>query len=175
MPQQSIHDNDQVAAFAELAEQYCQLIDTHESISKKEFIKQTAIILAKLFAAASELIELPMDLSEGENPDSDVGQAHEDWQSMFSRLQKKWGKDDQYWMVFNSYIEDAPLSNSLSDDLAGIYIDMKLGLSVFGRSEKDNRNSAFTWKFHFLVHWGRHCSCALQAIHQLMEREGLED
>lgn len=175
MPKQSMSSNDQVAMFAKLAEQYCHLIDTHEDISKLEFIKKAAILLAKLFAAGAELTELPMDLSKGKNPDSSIEDAHNDWQTNFDSLQKKWGKDDQYWMVFNSYIEKAPLCNSLSDDLADIYTDMKRGLNVFGRSEKDNRNSAFTWKFHFLAHWGKHCACALRAINQLMQREGLED
>ena len=171
MPQQSIRDNEQVAAFAKLAEQYCLLIDRREDISKPEFIKKVAVILAKLFAAGTELIDLPVDLSKSELiKDKTWDKTFDDWKTIFDSLRNKFGEDDQYWVVFNPYIENAPTSPSLGDDLTDIYIDLKRGLSVFGRSERDSLDSVWEWKFYFLEHWGRHCSCALQAIHRLLER-----
>lgn len=67
-----------------------------------------------------------------------------------------------YWDVFNPLEEDVPVFNSLADDLADIYRDIKSGLSLY--DEGYLSGAAWEWRFNFFDHWGWHLVGAQRAI-----------
>ena len=149
-----------------IAGAYCNLIDSCENMSKEEFVRAIGKTLGKLFAAAIELLEVRIDVSEHYEA---MTMSHDDWSKLFSSLRKKLGDDDGYWIVFDPYNEEAPVFTSLSDDLSDIYRDLRSGLDAFGKSERDSHEAVWIWQFGFQGHWGHHCSCAMRPISKLLE------
>jgi hypothetical protein len=162
-----IHDNEHVAAFVGAAQQYCELIDMRSRFSKEDFIRECAVILPRLFSSAVTLPDFSDDASEVRLL---KGMTGDQWNALFKDLGGKLGDDDRYWIVFDPYKEEAPVSTSLSDDLADIYRNVKTALQVYGKSAEDSRDAIWHWRFHFLHHWGQHCSSALHAIYWVLER-----
>lgn len=70
-----------------------------------------------------------------------------------------------YWAVFEP-LKDAPedpIFNLLSDDLADIHRDVKEGLLLYDQGKLDD--GVWEWRFNYDIHWGRHLTGALHAIH----------
>lgn len=87
--------------------------------------------------------ELP-DLGIGKNIDA-VSISHDEWSQFF----KKFGglPVNSYFDVFNPLQEEEPVINSLADDLADIYRDLKEGLSLFEANHPID--AAWEWRFGF--------------------------
>jgi hypothetical protein len=58
---------------------------------------------------------------------------------------------------------EEPTVGDLADDLLDIYTDVKAGLLYFERGHA--QQAVFQWKFTWGVHWGRHATSALRAMH----------
>ena len=58
---------------------------------------------------------------------------------------------------------EEPSVGDLADDLLDIYTDVKAGLLLF--REGHAPEATFQWKFTWGVHWGRHATSALRAMH----------
>jgi hypothetical protein len=58
---------------------------------------------------------------------------------------------------------EEPSVGDLADDLLDIYTDIKAGLLLFGNGHAPE--AVFQWKFTWGVHWGRHATSALRAMH----------
>lgn len=56
----------------------------------------------------------------------------------------------------------------LADDLLDIYTDIKAGLLLFGRGHAPE--AVFQWRFTWGVHWGRHATSGLRAMHGWVTR-----
>lgn len=172
MPQRGVCDDERVAAFAEIAQCYCALIESDEDVSSRDFIKQCADALAQLYRGALSLIDVPLQLSDGHDVE---GMSHEEWKTVFDRIGVRIGDHEYYMEVIDPYDMEASTGcGSLSDDLADMYRDLKPALCLYGRSEADSNESVFSWRLSFLSHWGRHCTSALRAIHcVLVQTEGM--
>jgi hypothetical protein len=69
----------------------------------------------------------------------------------------------EVWNPIAVPAEADPIVGDLADDLADIYLDVKRGLLHL---EHDHPfDAAFHWAFMFRVHWGRHATSALRALH----------
>jgi len=166
MSTQSIHNNEHVSNFAAAAKRYCHLIESHPALSKQEFVKQCAVLLPQLFSGAVNLLDVSVEPVE----DFELARmTHEEWKATYDSLQVKLGSDDCYWDVFDPYLEEAPYTMSLGDDLSDIYRDLKPGLDAFGKTQMESNEAVREWRFYFLCHWGRHSACALRAIHRILE------
>lgn len=66
-----------------------------------------------------------------------------------------------YWDVFDPLLEaeKEPVWNSLADDLADIYQDIKEDLVLFDAGQVEE--AVWQWRFHFLIHWGKHLTTEL--------------
>jgi hypothetical protein len=72
---------------------------------------------------------------------------------------------DGYWDVFAPLNEEDTESvfNSLADDLADIYRDLKRGLLLYNQGHIVE--AIWEWRFNFDIHWGTHLVGAQRAIH----------
>ncbi len=165
VPQPSILEDGRVSAFVEVAQRYCILIESHEEMSRQDFVKACAVALAQLFGTAVALADVSVEVTEGRVLD---GMSHNEWRAIFDSLGRKLGELDSYWLVFDPYAVEAPITTLLSDDLSGVYRDLQDGFCVYGRTESDSHEAVRHWSFSFLIHWGRHCSNALRASYSLL-------
>lgn len=152
-----------IEQFAEVARQYCawaegELGEAHEEMQRAR------LLLAELHLVA---LRLP-DLGIGKDKDA-ARIPHDEWSLMF----QKFGNLPltTYWDVFNPLEETEPVTNSLADDLADIYRDVKAGLSLF--EARGFVDAAWDWRFNFQTHWGRHLVGAQRALHEYLSGEGL--
>jgi len=51
----------------------------------------------------------------------------------------------------------------IADDLADIWRDLKPALELYDNN--DHAAAAAEWQFDFEIHWGRHATAALYALH----------
>jgi hypothetical protein len=149
--------------FAEIARRYCAWAEAELGDPNYE-IRRVRLLLAELHLAAADL----PDPGIGKNIDA-VSISHDEW----SRLFEKFGRlpVNSYFDVFNPLQEEEPVINSLADDLADIYRDLKAGLLLF---EADHPiDAAWEWRFGFQTHWGQHLVGAQRPIHEYLSDEGL--
>ena len=167
MSEDSLENDERVVAYIDVARRYCTLIESRADFSKPDFIKECAAILARLFSDAVGLLDVTAE-SPGEYDMESM--SHEEWRRLYESLQQKLGKDDHYWLVFDPYEKEGPITSSLSDDLSDTYRNVKAGLDVFGRTQEDSHKAVCVWRSQFSYHWGYHCAQALRAIHFILQR-----
>ena len=56
-----------------------------------------------------------------------------------------------------------PTIGDLADDLLDIYADIKTGLAYFSGGHPET--AVFHWRLTWGIHWGRHATSALRAMH----------
>jgi hypothetical protein len=152
-----------IEQFAEVARQYCTWAEGQLGEAKEE-IRRARLLLARLHLAA---IRLP-DLGIGKDKDA-ARISHDEWSVMFRKFSGL--PLNGYWDVFNPLEETEPIVNSLADDLADIYRDVKAGLLLY--EIEYFIDAAWDWRFHFQIHWGQHLVGAQRAIHEYLSGEGL--
>jgi Domain of unknown function (DUF5063) len=76
-------------------------------------------------------------------------------------------------MIFDPWKTEEAIYGSISDDLAGIWRDLKNGLLVLKKD--DASNAICEWRFSFFFHWGpHHASHLLRPLFSLAFKEELE-
>jgi hypothetical protein len=70
-----------------------------------------------------------------------------------------------YWELFHSVTDEAdePVCGDLAEDLLEIYKDVKEGLLAFEAGERIL--AVWHWRNTFGIHWGRHATSAIKALH----------
>jgi hypothetical protein len=149
-----------IKAFAEIAQRYCSWAESPSGELRDEM--QTARkFLAELHQA---VIDLP-DLGPGDDTEDTI--SADEWKSVCGRFQEL--PVNGYWDVFNPLEEEAPVFNTLSDDLSDIYRDLKEGLLLYARGQVVE--AVWEWRFNFEIHWGAHLTGAQRAIHAYISNE----
>lgn len=147
-----------IRAFANCASDYRSWCEEPRASDPMQLLREATRHVARLYAAALELPEVaftdhpePPDLSEP------------DWKAMF----KTFGAlpFNYYWEVYNPSIDDSdePVVGDVADDLTDMYSDLIKGLWLLDHGH--TRAAAWSWKFTFDAHWGRHAVSALRALH----------
>lgn len=127
-------------------------------------MQQVQLLLAELHIAA---LQLP-DLGCGEDQKA-VEIPHDEWLCMYQKFAIL--PLTGYWDTFNPLEETEPVFNSLADDLADIYRDVKNGLFLY--EAQHLVEAVWYWRFRFQRHWRQHLVGVQRAIHQYLEDEGL--
>ncbi|WP_367281435.1 DUF5063 domain-containing protein [Planococcus shixiaomingii] len=70
---------------------------------------------------------------------------------------------DAYAMIFDPYQDKEPVIGLLSDDVSDIYLDIMRGLLLY--KQGDYTEAVWQWKFNFNIHWGKHATSAIHALH----------
>jgi hypothetical protein len=150
-----------ITNFVEIVTEFCALIEQQEAIEPHQFIKQISKILAKLYAAVMELVNIITD----EQEIIESFKITEGVPKVYQGIQSKLGQYNFYWEVFNPLEEDEAVVGDLRDDLRDIYRDIKEGFVAFERGHVNY--AIWHWKFHFIVHWGDHLVDALRVLHRI--------
>src|SRR5438552_4781815 len=83
--------------FIDVAEHYCELMETASQYGRAEFLRNTQCLLSALYSSALSLPAVEPDSNSVLEPE--VG--HDDWQQVFSSLRTKIGERDLYWIVYD--------------------------------------------------------------------------
>ena len=142
----------EINEFKDVATKYCNLIDAHNSFKEETGIRDLLVTLSALYTKALALPEVD---SEGEEP----------LELTVADPVIEFGNRDAYAMIFNPFQDKKPVTGLLSDDLSDIYTDLKRGLMLFEQGAQ--KQAVWEWKFHFEVHWGKHLTCAIHALHSI--------
>ena len=79
----------------------------------------------------------------------------------------------EIWNPHEIESADEPVTGDLADDLMDLYLDLKQGLLYFDAGRP--AQAAFHWTFMYGVHWGRHATSALRALHCYLADPALSD
>ncbi len=146
-----------IVEFTKLVNEYCSW-----AVSKQDPKTDEAFyalkLLSNLYAKALELpdCEATDMLETDEIPDIDYNAIHK----QFSKIPFQY-----YREIFHplNIENEEPVMGDIADDLADIYKDLKDGLWYINNgSELD---AVYYWKFTFGIHWGKHATGALSALH----------
>jgi hypothetical protein len=89
--------------------------------------------------------------------------SDEEWNRVFKRFG---ALPFNYYSTFFSpakLLEEDPVVGDLADDLADIYRDIKAGLWLYDHGH--TTQAVWAWRYTFQIHWGRHATNALYALH----------
>jgi Domain of unknown function (DUF5063) len=151
---------EEVRAFAALAESYVAWCETpHRGAPPERFQLEVLRRLSTLYSAGLLLPDVePPEMPDIPDPSVDERKRVVD---NLSALPFQY-----YREVFNPTAaarEDDPVCGDLLDDLGDIYVDLARGLRLFRSGQVEA--AAFSWRFAFGIHWGRHLVSALRALH----------
>jgi len=78
---------------------------------------------------------------------------------------------DYYWQAFEPFEPEPPekpVAGSLSDDLADIWRELKVGLLAIDNHADDvTVDVVWHWQSSFEYHWARHAASAISALNAL--------
>lgn len=153
--------------FVDVARRYCAWAESSVGEPQQE-LQQAREFLAELHLAVLRLPEMDVDDLETKST-----LTHADWKRVLDRFSQL--PVDGYWDVFDPLIEaeKEPLWNSLADDLADVYRDIKAYLRLFDAGHVEE--AVWQWRFHFSFHWGQHLTGAQRAIHSYFFNHQLDD
>jgi len=153
-----INDATSIAKFADIAREYCAWCEGSRATDPRMLLFQATRLLARLYAAGLYLPDVTLD-DYPEAPEISTDARHAMFKS-FATLPFQY-----YREVFNPSIEssDEPVTGDLADDFADIYVDLKSGLDLFEQGFE--LAAVWTWRMLLGIHWGRHATSALRALH----------
>jgi hypothetical protein len=169
-----------VARFRNYARQFVALIDAYQSYPASDLLRRSHALLPSLYAAALALPEKP-DEAFDEVSDEYEPPAHnrveqvrrtDRWRALHDGLAKHIGQEwNRYREAFDPYESppEEPVTGSLADDLADIYLDLARAESLWEAGDPDA--AVWDWQFHFQQHWGEHATGALRALHALSAKD----
>lgn len=158
--------------FSELAASYCESIENGLSGGPAAQAGVLAQQLASLYAQGCALAECWDDRFE----ELDVEEVSpEEYEEIRKAMAEVIDEYDYYWLVdplaLHRYAEPASRAGQLSDDLADLWRDLKIGLRTWERGSSADRSLAhWHWHFTFHSHWGEHVVDALKVLHRIAKK-----
>ncbi len=158
----------------ELALEYCALVDSADLISASELLTRASVLLPRLHASVAILPGGRDELSL--RPGVDLETRF----NLFSKMRRKLGRWDAYWMEFDHCAVGGGgaepafqhQSGSLADDITDIYFDLKRGLELVNGADPIALHRATNdLSCTFRRHWGEHLVDAERHVFELL-REG---
>ena len=149
--------------FLQLVRDYVALIESCHSSSALELLRGIARVLPALYAAGLDLPD--------RSPTSGEAPAFADIQSPMADLARLLGAWDVYCEVFDPCKDTEAIHQTLSDDLADIYIDLKRELDAFDGGAVDD--AIWSWRFTLAGHCGDHIVDAMRVIHRRIHEDVL--
>ena len=162
-----------ISSFIQAAVDYCVLIESCEQYTTDQFIHRARYQVAQIYLTALALphIEITED-----SLDRDI--SHEEWSKIDRSLGATFDQYNYYWHIFDpgELEPDEPVCQTLSDDLADIWRDLKPGL-LHWNTTTDSQRQTIIWEWHFLFHhhWSTHAAEALRVIDWLINHHGIVD
>jgi hypothetical protein len=165
------------ASFIAEARAYCDAVEGHESISLGKFVRQLAIRVVRLYAAALQLPNVTSQTSDSSSDARADAFTHEQESALTQALEEKLGNSNTYREIFDPYDEpsEEAVYGSLGRDLAEIYNDLRDVLAADERKNEDTfPDILWNARFRFEHHWGAHATKALRVIDSLLYRHYID-
>ena len=155
-----------VDRFAEVASQFCSVVDSAPDLDRNDFVSKVYRILPKLIDEAIGLPDIESGGSRRPRRKS-VRESVKNGNRLYKSLEEKLAEWDLYKQVFDPTRDTTEaILGSLADDIAGIYLDLKKGLALMEAHPRRPQEPIWEWRFGFFSHWGKHHAIdALLAIH----------
>jgi len=161
--QKSLLEAPECAAFLNAASRYCDWIEITGGKSGRAALLELLDMLVMLYHCA---LTLPV-VDPGESAGGRLI-THEEWVVLYERLSEELGAAAAtvYWFVFEPFSlkEESVVCNTLTDDCADIYRDLKNGFLSLSANE-EAAAVVWDWRFSFQTHWGQHAVNAISALH----------
>lgn len=159
----------QVLEMITVAHDFCLFTESIKDKDLKDVIGYYQKVLPLLYikGALLPIIE-PEDLSANVKY---VSEEH--WQEIFFVLEEKFGENDKYWFPD---INNELMKESLSDNLADIYQDMKDFVILFQDARLASKeNAAADIQILFGIHWGIRATKALYQLHLIVFNNAIKE
>lgn len=160
--------------FVTVAVQYCGFIESFEEDSMIELTDKLTKLLPLLYLKASLIPQTEMDGEE----DVETIVTEEDYNYILSRMYRVFGKDDAYLEVFleDMKYSETPITESVSENLADIYQDLKNFITVYERGVTEHMNDAlYVCTENFKTYWGQKLVNVLGALHSIKYSDLVDD
>jgi Domain of unknown function (DUF5063) len=161
-------EQDAIAEFPTVAEQFCRFIDNCGSCERKHLVQDISVLLARLCEIGARLPCVNPSTEGTDFTDESVATHSSEQYRLSTRLREQLGNLDEYWNIFDPTQKEKPILCSLSQDIAEIYMDLQdaLKLQTSGACLED---MYFDWRFDFRTHWSRHATSALKVAIQISD------
>lgn len=160
--------------FVTVAVQYCRFLESFEDTPAEELTDKFTKLLPLLYLKASLVPHTEMVDDEG----METSVTESDYNYIMSKLHKVYGKDDRYLEVFlqDMKYSETPIAESISENLADIYQDLKNCITIYERGITENMNDAlYMCVENFSTYWGQKLVNVLRALHSLKYSESVDD
>ena len=147
-----------------VAEHYCELIEGLADESD-QWLASLYQLMPRLHSAVTLLNAY--DTGDLQVSGVDLDERFE----LYSRLRKRLGERDSYWLEFDATPEEMHMSGSLADDLTDIYFDLQHGLQLMAQAWP--HRAAQAWQSSYRLHWGQHLVDAERHLYALRVRNQL--
>lgn len=139
-------------AFAREVRNYCDFVEKAATYALDKRLAATRRRLLALYEAA-------LSLPDGEHRDE------EQVERVSRRMEwPGFGAKDLYWEIFDPYVDAERVAGSLSDDVIGVFHDVRRGLAYWDAGHR--QRAVWEWRFGFDSHWGDHAVDAIRALHR---------
>ncbi len=152
-----------VGRFRTAVRAYCAHVESRHALTPPEWLARVHALLVELYAAGLALPTVEPD-TENANPEH---RPYEDWKRMYDDFGRAFDRWNFYQVMFDPYdtVEDDPVYESLSDDSADIYADVRRGEDhEHERGDSHPNDVVWEWRFTFESHWAGHATHALYAL-----------
>jgi len=166
----SVANSPQFRRFAIAAEIFINCF-SDRTMDSKSWSRLVLMKLSELYSIAQGLPKIEF---EEALVDKSFDVSHEEWEAIFRYVSEKLGNQSSYWTVLDPYREPGPSAEtdigSLEDDLAGVYIGIKPGLSAWNLDPQMYASQVHecwneTLSFR---HWGKHAVNAMRPLHEIV-------
>jgi Domain of unknown function (DUF5063) len=158
-------------SFVAAAEAFIAVVESSDTRSQIEFVRELERVLVDLYAAGLTLEDVKQPDSEW--PDALHQVSHDELAPVMGRLMETFGDLGHYRVFYDPYDADEDARHGwglLPDDVTDIYSDL---LDGFVALRKGETTTAFwLWKWGFDGHWGHHAAGAIYALYNLRDRLG---
>ncbi|MGD8569232.1 MAG: DUF5063 domain-containing protein [Gammaproteobacteria bacterium] len=135
---------------ANIAREYCRLIDTLEPHTDGEqWIQSMGKLLPQLHTAIV-LLESPRQYTYAHHLENDDIRCE-----LFMRLNEFFVNDQHVWNGFDKHELKVQMCESLAYDFTDMYFDLKRGLELLDLYPRQPNQAANDWRSSFFYHWGR--------------------
>ena len=156
---------------------FCDTVDSHQTIPLGRFVRELAIRVVRLYAAALQLPDLTWPTSDKTSEVLADAFTCEQAAALTRALEEKLGSHNTYREIFDPYDDpdEEAIYGSLGRDLAEIYNDLPDVLAAYDQTKEENlHETLWSARFQFGYHWSEHATKALRVMDSLLYRQYIE-
>lgn len=160
--------------FVTVAAEFCGFMERTERMPRAKFVDTTLKILPLLYLKAAMLP--PVELFSDEAPEQYV--TEEVYEVLRINIGSVMAEKDDFLEVFLSDMaySDTPIKQTISENLADIYQDIKDFIFVFQLGLNETMNDAlYNCKENFGLFWGQKLVNTLRALHDVKYNPDAEE